>query len=83
MSKKLDPMDLKQIIRLHIDKYSNRAISKTLGIGRNTINNYCTQNECLSIFTFTRFDPDSILDVTWITLFFFELPRIFFKIFDQ
>ena len=40
MSKKLDPMDLKQIIRLHIDKYSNRAISKTLGIGRNTINNY-------------------------------------------
>jgi len=23
MSKKLDPMDLKQIISLHIDKYSN------------------------------------------------------------
>ena len=40
MSKKLDPMDLKQIIRLHVDKYSNRAISKTLGIGRNIINNY-------------------------------------------
>ena len=40
MSKKLDPMDLKQIISLHIDKYSNRAISNTLGISRNTINNY-------------------------------------------
>ena len=40
MSKKLDPMDLKQIISLHIDKYSNRAISKTLSISRNTINNY-------------------------------------------
>jgi transposase len=40
MSKKLDPMDLKQIISLHIDKFSNRAISKTLGISRNTINNY-------------------------------------------
>ena len=33
MTKKLDPMDLKQIISLHIDKYSNRAISNTLGIG--------------------------------------------------
>jgi len=40
MSKKLDPMDLKQIISLHIDNFSNRAISKTLGISRNTINNY-------------------------------------------
>jgi predicted AAA+ superfamily ATPase len=40
MTKKLDSMDLKQIISLHIDKYSNRAISNTLGISRNTINNY-------------------------------------------
>ena len=40
MAKKLDPMDLKQIIRLHIDGLSNREISRTLGISRNTINNY-------------------------------------------
>jgi DNA-directed RNA polymerase specialized sigma24 family protein len=40
MAKKLDPMDLKQIIRLHLEGFSNREISKTLGIGRNAINNY-------------------------------------------
>jgi len=40
MAKKLDPMDLKQIIRLHIEGLSNREISKTLSIGRNAINNY-------------------------------------------
>ena len=33
MAKKLDPMDLKQIIRLHLDGLSNREISKALGIG--------------------------------------------------
>lgn len=40
MAKKLDPMDLKQIIRLHLDGLSNREISRTLGISRNTINSY-------------------------------------------
>ncbi len=40
MAKKLDPMDLKQIIQLHLEGLSNRGISKTLGIGRNAINNY-------------------------------------------
>jgi len=40
MAKKLDPMDLKQIISLHLDGVSNRGISKALGIGRNTINGY-------------------------------------------
>ena len=40
MAKKLDPMDLKQIITLHLDGLSNRSISKTLGIGRNAINGY-------------------------------------------
>jgi transposase len=40
MAKKLDPMDLKQIIRLHLDGLSNREISKALGIGRNAVNGY-------------------------------------------
>ena len=40
MSKTLDPMDLKQIITLHLDGLSNRKIGETLGISRNTINRY-------------------------------------------
>lgn len=40
MANKLDPMDLKQIITLHLDGVSNRKIEKTLGISRNTINTY-------------------------------------------
>jgi hypothetical protein len=38
MANKLDPMDIKQIIRLHLDRYSNREIAETLGIGRNMVN---------------------------------------------
>lgn len=38
MANKLDPIDIKQIIRLHIDGYSNREIAETSGIGRNTVN---------------------------------------------
>ncbi len=40
MANTLDSMDLKQIISLHLDGYSNRKISLTLGIARNTVNNY-------------------------------------------
>ena len=40
MANTLDPMDLKQIISLHRDGLSNRKISATLGIARNTVNNY-------------------------------------------
>ena len=40
MANKLDPMDLKQIITLHIDGVSNRKIGDLLGISRNTINSY-------------------------------------------
>lgn len=40
MANKLDPMDLKQIITLHLDGVSNRKIEKTIGISRNTINTY-------------------------------------------
>lgn len=37
MAKKLDLMDLKQILTLHLDGVSNREIAKTLSISRNTI----------------------------------------------
>lgn len=40
MANTLDPMDLKQIITLHLDSSSNREIAETLGISRNTVNNY-------------------------------------------
>jgi len=43
MAKKLDPMDLKQLIGLRLDGFSNRQIGKTLGISRNTVNNYMKQ----------------------------------------
>ena len=42
MANKLDLMDLKQIITLHLDGLSNRKISKTLGVSRNTVNAYMT-----------------------------------------
>jgi transposase len=40
MANTLDPMDLKQIITLHTDGFSNRNIGATLGISRNTVNTY-------------------------------------------
>ena len=40
MANTLDPMDLKQIITLHLDGYSNRSIGTSLGISRNTVNTY-------------------------------------------
>lgn len=40
MANTLDPMDIKQIITLHLDGFSNRAIGATLGISRNTVNSY-------------------------------------------
>ena len=40
MANTLDPMDIKQIITLHLDGLSNRKIASTLGISRNTVNIY-------------------------------------------
>ena len=40
MANILDPMDLKQILTLHIDGLSNRRIAVILGISRNTVNTY-------------------------------------------
>ncbi len=55
MANTLDPMDLKQIITLHIDGYSNRKIGKTLGISRNTINSY------ISLFKASNYKPKELL----------------------
>jgi transposase len=43
MANKLDPMDLKQIITLRKDGFSNRQIGKQLGISCNTVNQYVGQ----------------------------------------
>ena len=40
MANKLDPMDLKQIITLHLDGLSNRKVAEMLSISRNTVNTY-------------------------------------------
>ena len=40
MANTLDPIDLKQIITLHLHGFSNRKIGTTLGISRNTVNSY-------------------------------------------
>lgn len=40
MANSLDPMDIKQIITLHLDNESNRQIGEILGISRNTVNSY-------------------------------------------
>lgn len=40
MANKLDPMDLKQILTLHLDGYSKRKTGSVLGISRNTVNTY-------------------------------------------
>lgn len=40
MANILDPMDLKQIISLHLDGLSNRRIGSLLSISRNTVNFY-------------------------------------------
>jgi DNA-binding NarL/FixJ family response regulator len=36
----LDPVDIKQILTLKLDKLSNRQIAKLLIISRNTVNSY-------------------------------------------
>ena len=40
MANTLDPMDLKQIMTLHLDGLSNRKIGELIGINRNTVNDY-------------------------------------------
>ena len=40
MANKLDPMDIRQILSLLNDGFSNRKIGSTLGVSRNTVNSY-------------------------------------------
>jgi hypothetical protein len=66
MAHTLDPMDLRQIIRLHLEGFSNRKIAKTLGIGRNCINHY------LGLFTGSEVSLSELLsldDATFRSLF--------------
>ncbi|WP_254050345.1 LuxR C-terminal-related transcriptional regulator [Myroides sp. N17-2] len=62
MANKLDPMDLKQIITLHLDGYSNRKIANTLGISRNTINTY------MQLFAASDYSLEQLLS--------FETPQL-------
>lgn len=48
-------MDLKQILTLHIDGYSNLKIGKILDISRNTINSY------EALFIASDYQPKALL----------------------
>ena len=52
MARKLDYMDLKQILSLQQDGLSNRMIAKTLGVGRNTVNYYMALFKACDVSTF-------------------------------
>jgi len=64
MAKKLNPMDLKQLIRLHLEGLSNQRKSKTLCIGRNAVNTYMQllehQHNILSCFKESRLKHNPI-----------------------
>jgi hypothetical protein len=56
MANTLDPIDLKQILSLHLDGLSNRKIGIALGISRNTINSY------VQLFKASEYDLKDLLD---------------------
>ena len=56
MANTLDPMDLKQILSLHLDGLSNRKIGASLGISRNTVNVY------LRLFKASDYGLDKLLE---------------------
>src|SRR5690606_16196175 len=65
MANKLDPMDLKQIITLHLDGTSNRRIGSILGISRNTVNTYmqCFEASEYSLEELQRFDTPALSEL--------------------
>lgn len=56
MANQLDPMDIKQILTLHLDGYSNRKTGETLGISRNTVNAY------MKLFRACEYSPQELLE---------------------
>lgn len=56
MANTLDPMDLKQILSLHLDGLSNRKIGTTLSISRNTINQY------VRLFKASEYDLEELIN---------------------
>lgn len=65
MADKLDTMDLKQIITLHLDGLSNRKIGASLDISRNTVNTY-TKRFKASEYSFEEllsFDNTALTDL--------------------
>ncbi len=62
MANNLDLMDIKQIISLRLDGLSNRRISETLGISRNTVNSYIKtiDSSTYSSEELLRFDEDRL-----------------------
>jgi len=65
MANALDPMDIKQIIRSHLDGLSNRKIGDTLGISRNTVNSYiklCKASD-YSFEELLRFDNAGLIEL--------------------
>lgn len=65
MANTLDPMDLKQIIRLHLDGLSNRETGKTLGIDRGCINRYMRLFKAcgVALDDLVAFDNKALLDL--------------------
>jgi len=57
MANILDPMDLKQILTLHLDGLSNRRIAVILGISRNTVNTY------IKLFSASNYPFTSLLEM--------------------
>lgn len=62
MANTLDPMDLKQILTLHLDGVSNRKIGATLGISRNTVNIY------MKLFAGSEYSFEELLQFDHATL---------------
>jgi transposase-like protein len=57
MANSLDPMNLKQIITLHVDGLSNRKIGELLDISLNTVNDY------MRLFSASDYNFDELLEL--------------------
>jgi hypothetical protein len=62
MANTIDLMDIKQIITLHLDGFSNRKIGETLGICRNTVNTY------MHLFKGSKYSLEELLGLVAISV---------------